>query len=136
MQTSAAASDLQKVFSEEMLSTLFPADRANAFFEALLGDAQEGAYDIQLRFNGLGQDALEFELVLSARPGKCLACHLTWGLPKVFARHPVIDVEGLVEKIGAALDGAGRVDGWTLGKTHQVTRNVHTIPLTVKLRRR
>jgi hypothetical protein len=122
------------LFSNEVLASLFPEKRADAFFEALFGDPGEGAYDIRLRFREDRGDALLFELALSARPGRCLACNLTRGLPDVFARHPVIDIEGLVQRIGAVLDGRGHPEGWALGQTRQVSRDLHVILLTVRLK--
>ena len=131
-----AETDSNPLFSDEVLASLFPEQRADAFFEALFGDAGEGAYDIRLRFKEDRGDALLFELALSARPGRCLACNLTWGLPDVFARHPVIDIEGIVERIGSMLDGRGQPEGWTLGRTRQVSRDLHVISLTVRLKPR
>jgi hypothetical protein len=128
-----AAEDLRSVFSEEALAQLFPEHRADQFFEALLGDAEEGAYDIRLQFKEKREDLLEFELALSARPGCCLACNLTWGLPKVFSRHPVIDIDGLVDRIGDLLNGQRRPSSWELGQTRQVNRDLHVIPLLVNL---
>ncbi len=128
-----AAQDFQTLFSEEALTELFPKGRADEFFEALLGDAEEGAYDIRLHFKENRGDTLEFELALSARPGRCLACNLTWGLPGVFSRHPVIDIDGLVKQIGSMLNGRCRPGGWKLGQTHQISRDLHVIPLTIRL---
>jgi hypothetical protein len=128
--------DFQSLFSDEVLASLFPEQRADAFFEALFGDAGEGAYDIRLRFREDRGDALFFEMALSARPGRCLACNLTWGLPEVFSRHPVIDIEGLVERIGEVLNGASRPVSWELGQTRQVSRDLHVIPLTIRLKPR
>ncbi len=42
--------NLSLLFTREALQKLFPATRANQFFEALFGDAVEGAYDIELVF--------------------------------------------------------------------------------------
>ena len=128
-----AQEDLHSVFSEEALERLFPEERADRFFEALFGDAEEGAYDIRLRFKEERKDLLEFELALSARPGRCLACNLTWGLPNVFSRHPVIDIDGLVDRIGDLLNGKRRPSSWELGQTRQVNRDLHVIPLLVSL---
>jgi hypothetical protein len=131
-----AETDFQSLFSDEVLASLFPKQRADAFFEALLGDPDEGAYDIQLRFREHRNDVLAFELALPARPGRCLACNLTWGLPEVLARHPVIDIEGLVKRIGEMLDGRSCPDGWKLGHTRQISRDLHVIPLLVRLKPR
>ncbi len=109
---------------------LFPKDRADSFFEAIFGDASEGSYDISLEFKTQTRDRLEFEFHLKQRPGKCLACNLTYGLPTVFSRHPVINVKGLVQEILCLLDGASG-SKWQLGSTREISRNLHIIPLTV-----
>ncbi len=126
---------LQEIFNEDTLAELFPASRSNDFFEALFGDASEGAYDIQLRFDGYDPDAntLRFYLDLHERPGCCLACNLTYGLPEVFSRHPVINIKGLVKDIEERLDGQATCADWQLGTTIQQSRSLHSIPLTIQL---
>jgi hypothetical protein len=91
------------LFTPDRLEGLFPADRADQFFEALFGDASEGAYDIELRYDGFRDNQLQFAFHLTERPGKCLSCSLTYGLPHVFSRHPVIGVAGLVRDIDATV---------------------------------
>lgn len=78
--------DMQKLFSDDVCKKIFPPERTDAFFEALFGDASEGSYDIELKFAGFDETAktLHFELNLHERPGCCLACNLTYGLPEVF----------------------------------------------------
>ena len=93
------------LFNQERLDALFPADRADQFFEALLGDAEDGAYDIRLEYNEFKENQLHFELQLHQRPRKCLRCNLTHGLPNVFSRHPVINIQGVVDQIEALMDG-------------------------------
>jgi len=124
---------IENHFPEEILKELFPATRTDQFFDALYGDSAEGAYNIRLRYEGRRGDKLEFFFDLSRRPGKCLACNLTYGLPQVFDRHPVIDVAGLVDKIGRILEGKFRIRHWELGATREVTRDLHVVPLTVFL---
>ena len=97
--------DFKELFTAEVLAELFPETRTNDFFEALFGDTEEGAYDISLHFAGQTQEMLNFEFRLNQRPGRCLACNLTYGLPEVFTRHPIINVKGLVKKIEEKLDG-------------------------------
>ncbi len=123
------------LFSEEILQELMPADRADRFFEALYGDVEEGSYDIALAYLGHDHDhnLLRFELQLRERPGKCLACHLTYGLPEVFARHPLINIKGLVEQICARLAGKQSCSRWSLGQTRTRSRNLHAIPLEIRL---
>ena len=92
-----AVNNIADIFTQETLNTLFPADLSDQFFDALYGDAEEGAYDIRLVFNGLDNGNLNFEFQLDQRPGKCLACNLTYGLPDVFSRHPIINIDQLVQ---------------------------------------
>jgi hypothetical protein len=122
------------MFDQSTLKDLFPSDRADDFFEALLGAASEGAYDINLIFKEKGDNHLDFEFHLEQRPGKCLACNLTYGLPQVFARHPVIDIEGIVAKIDDKLNGTERCADWKLGATREITKALHIIPLTIYLK--
>jgi len=91
------------IFNQEMMNTLFPKDRADQFFEALFGDAEEGSYDISLAYTGANENTIHFELQLHERPGCCLACNLTYGLPQVFSRHPIINIQGVAQKISAAV---------------------------------
>jgi hypothetical protein len=125
------ANDYARIFSREKLDQLFPAERADMFFDALLGDPEDGAYDIRLAFNDFKEGKLLFELELHQRPSKCLACNLTYGLPTVFARHPVIDMKGLVGDICRMLDGSGRCGSWKLGATQERSRRLHVVPLTI-----
>lgn len=124
----------EQLFTAETLDRLFPADRADQFFDALLGDASEGAYDIRLAFtrSDAKAKALTFALELHQRPGKCLACNLTYGLPEVFSRHPLINLKGVVAEI-ASLCGNATVKEWHLGTTQQVNKALHTVPLTIHL---
>lgn len=124
-----------RIFKPEALSRLFPRDRADRFFEALLGDAKEGAYDILLAFkrHDSKRQKLHFELQLKERPGKCLACNVTYGLPQVFSRHPVINLKGVVADIEALLDGSAKCVDWTLHGTQSVSRDLHVIPFTLTL---
>lgn len=123
------------IFNSKVLEGLLPASRSDAFFEALYGDPSEGAYDISLGFNGFDPEAgvLQFELRLKERPGKCLRCNLTYGLPEVFSRHPLIDIKGMVAKIDQLLGDLGNCGEWSLGRTNSVSDSLHTVPLTVKM---
>ena len=122
------------MFDSATLKNLFPSDRADRFFDALLGDPAGGAYDIRLKFTAQSDERLAFEFHLEQRPGKCLACHLTYGLPQVFARHPVIDLKGLVRQIDRTLNGKVRCSDWKLGATREVSKTLHVIPLTIYLK--
>ncbi len=121
------------IFTPDVLQKLFPEDLADRFFDALYGDAAEGAYDISLRFKTLGQNRIEFELHLTQRPGKCIHCSLTYGLPEVFSRHPIINIKGLVEKIDQLLNGSAKCIDWQIGFTQEISDKLHVIPLTVLL---
>lgn len=127
------ADPFKTIFTRERLEALFPAGRTHQFFEALFGDAEEGAYDIRLGYNGLGDGHLRFNLELHQRPGRCLACNLTYGLPKVFERHPVIDVQGLVRRIDALINGQARCTQWRLGSTREIDRGLHVVPLVIDI---
>ncbi len=127
------AKTLPTLFTPDTLLRLFPRERANEFFEALFGDADEGAYDIELGYRGLQDNELVMELRLHERPGRCLACNLTQGLPQVFSRHPIINLNRLVEDIGELLQGRARCTGWSLGSTEQQSRSLHVVPLKIRL---
>ncbi len=122
-----------EIFTLDALEKLFPKDRSNKFFDALYGDASEGAYDILLKFDGQSKDALYFEFHLKERPGKCLVCSLTYGLPNVFTRHPIINVKGVVEGIEKLLDGRATCVDWRLDRTSEASRKLHIVPLSIKL---
>jgi len=124
---------VQDLFTPETLQALFPPERAHAFFDALFGDAEEGAYDIHLVFQGQAEDTLTLALELHERPGKCLACNLTYGLPGVFSRHPVINLKGLVAEIDTLLGDHATCTGWKLGATRIVAKKLHVIPLMISL---
>jgi len=106
----------KNLFTPEKLKQLFPESVADEFFEALFGDVSEGAYDISLVFEDDPDGRLLLQFHLKSRPGKCLRCNLTYGLPEVFSRHPVINVKGLVKNIQSLLDGSGEIDRWERGR--------------------
>lgn len=121
------------LFKRHVLDKIFPADRSDRFFEALFGDAAEGAYDISLVYCGEAQDRIDFQFQLDQRPGRCLACNLTYGLPEVFKRHPIIDVSGVVRQIEKMIGDGKRCEQWTLGRTRELSKERHVLPLTVNL---
>lgn len=126
--------DFSQLFSQQKLDTLFPAERSDQFFDALYGDAAEGAYNIRLGFKAAQNQQLRFDLELHQRPGKCLACNLTYGLPEVFSRHPIVDIKGLVAQIDTLLNGQAQCKAWRVGATQEITRKLHVVPLTIDLR--
>ena len=121
-------------FTETVLENLFPAQRADHFFEAMYGDVSEGAYDIRLSFHACSPNALELRFNLRRRPDKCLQCNLTYGLPQVFARHPIINIQGLISDINKLLNGAAQCGHWELGATREISDDLHIIPLTISLK--
>lgn len=129
-----AADNIADIFNEDMLTELFPPERADQFFDALFGDPAEGAYDIRLQFKkyAAASNTLHFELHLCQRPGKCLACNLTYGLPDVFSRHPVINIAGLVQEIDKRIADCACGE-WKLGSTQSVSNSLHIIPLRITL---
>jgi hypothetical protein len=124
---------IDALFTPESLQQIFPRERSDDFFDALFGDASEGAYDIELAYKGTDGKSLALELHLHERPGCCLVCNLTQGLPQVFARHPVINVAGVVAAIDTMLAGQARCGEWSLGRTEQRRKEMHLIPLTIQL---
>ena len=127
--------DYQTFFTAEVLQQLLPLHRADQFFEALYGGLEEGAYDIRLVFkrHDPGRNALVFELELQERPGKCLACNLTYGLPQVFSRHPVLNLKGVALEIEKVLQGKARCRSWSLGRTNPRSQTLHVIPFILTL---
>jgi len=121
------------LFSEATIKQIFPDNLADQFFDALYGDSAEGAYNIGLIFKEQKENRLIFEFHLTQRPGKCLRCNLTYGLPDVFSRHPLINVKGLVQKIDEKLNGQGKCSDWQLGRTIEISNELHIIPLMITL---
>ena len=124
---------ISEIFTPDVLTELFPDHLTDRFFDALYGDAAEGVYDIRLRFSEHKEKRLEFELHLVQRAGRCLNCHLTYGLPKVLSGHPIINISGLVRNIDKLLDGFARCADWQLGNTREVSSDLHIIPLIIFL---
>ncbi|MBC8466851.1 MAG: pancreas/duodenum homeobox protein 1 [Deltaproteobacteria bacterium] len=123
----------EQLFTQRALRELFPHERADLFFEGLYGDPSEGAYDINLVFKGQDGDTLQFEFQLEQRSGKCLACNLTYGLPEVFSRHPIIDIKGLIGEIDQILGGQWRCIDWRLGLTREISSELHILPLLITI---
>ncbi|MCK5070224.1 MAG: pancreas/duodenum homeobox protein 1 [Desulfocapsa sp.] len=126
-------SSIDSLFTPETLQQLFPKDRTSDFFEALFGDADEGAYEIELGYGGVNNNSLTMELKLHERPGCCLACNLTQGLPQVFSRHPVINVAGIVSDVDKLLGEDINCGEWSLGYTEQRQKEMHIIPINITL---
>ncbi|MFI3270773.1 MAG: pancreas/duodenum homeobox protein 1 [Pseudomonadota bacterium] len=122
------------ILTDEKLATIFPASKTNDFFDALYGDAEDGAYDIRLTFISAKADRLELAFALDQRPNQCLRCNLTYGLPQVFARHPIIGVAKVVEGVAAMLGLDAAQCSWELGRTQEHSEKIHTIPLSITVK--
>lgn len=121
---------VERITSQKFLDSLLPPEKSDQFFEALYGEASEGTYDIRLVFSTVEPDRIVFAFHLVQRPGKCLVCSLTYGLPTVFSRHPLINIKGMINKIkeeGLALKG------WDLGDTREISSSLHLVPLYLYL---
>ena len=127
------STEMKEIFTDQALDTLFPESRTNDFFEALFGEAEEGSYTIRLRFENVKEKTLTFLLELHQRPGKCLACNLTTGLPHVFTRHPIIDAKGTAQALCDMLPDPAACETWEIGPTRQYSSALHAIPLTITL---
>ncbi len=124
----------KELFTKETLLKLFPKERTDEFFDALFGDANEGAYDIELAYGGADDKKLTMELLLHERPNCCLACNLTQGLPQVFSRHPIIGINTLVQEIDKLLGDEADCGDWKLGYTEQRSSSLHVIPVLIELK--
>jgi len=131
-----ASDTIGDILHKEALEKIFPRERTNDFFDALFGDANEGAYDIELGYRGTTGSTLIMEMRLHERPNCCLACNLTQGLPQVFTRHPIINVEGVVQEIDKLLGEQYSCSSWSLGYTEQQSSSMHVIPLKIELEKK
>ncbi len=125
--------NFKEMFTLKILSKLFPIERVDNFFEALFGDVQDGAYDINLTFDNYKEKKLYFGLKLLQRPDKCLSCSLTYGLPEVFSKHPIINLNGLMDEINVLLEGKAKCIKWELGHTKTINNETHMIPLVMTM---
>ncbi|OXS28896.1 MAG: hypothetical protein BCS36_09135 [Desulfovibrio sp. MES5] len=118
--------------NQTLLDEIFPASRADDFFDALFGGAEEGAYDIGLVCREVSPDKAQLAFELRQRPGKCLVCNLTYGLPQVFQRHPILNVAGVARAVAQELGWPAESVHWKLGHTEEVSRELHAIPLIIE----
>ena len=121
---------IEEVITQTYLDSLMPPEKSDQFFEALYGDASEGAYDIRLSPISVSEERIVLAFNLHQRPGKCLVCSLTYGLPNVFSRHPLINIKGMVDQISQR---GIPVKEWKLGDTQEHSSALHTIPLYLTL---
>lgn len=123
--------DPTQIFTPDYLDEIFPPEKSDAFFEAMYGDAAEGAYDIRLRFEAATPSELHFLLHLEQRPGKCLACNLTYGLPQVFSRHPLLAMGRLAGELAGKI---GRpAASWSFSPTREISKTLHAVPFIITL---
>ena len=122
--------DYDSILTQDFLDELLPPERSDQFFDALYGDAAEGAYDIRLEPISISGSRIVLAFNLLQRPDKCLVCSLTYGLPNVFTRHPLINIKGMIEKIKEAGIPA---KNWQLGNTEESSAALHIIPLYIDL---
>ena len=116
---------------QDFLDAAFPAQRTDDFFDALFGGAEEGAYDIRLVCRNVTPDRAVLAFELRRRPGKCLVCNLTYGLPQVFQRHPVLNVAGVAKAVAARL-GWPRNQPLEPGTHGKISHELHAIPLVLE----
>lgn len=121
---------IEEVITQDYLDSLMPPEKSDQFFEALYGDAGEGAYDIRLSPVDVSDDRIVLAFNLHQRPGKCLVCSLTYGLPNVFSRHPLINIKGMVDRI---VQKGIPVKEWKLGNTQEHSSSLHSIPFYMTL---
>ncbi len=122
---------VRELMTPQFLESVFPAQRSRDFFEAFYGDSEDSHFDIQLGFEEFRNSELRLSFELIQRPGKCLACNMTYGLPHVLERHPIINVKGIVQDIASALDTNSSRVKWTMGSTLTRSSELHTIPLII-----
>lgn len=125
---------IKEILTPQKLETLFPAQRSDDFFEAFYGDAQDSHFDIKLQLGKIENDRIILEFHLIQRPGKCLACNMTYGLPHVLTRHPVINIEGLVNDLATLAGLAPSSLKWTLENTSEKSSELHVIPLIISIK--
>ena len=121
---------MEQILTQNFLDTLISPETGDRFFEALYGDASEGAYDIRLKFLNADDKQIVLVFDLTERPGKCLMCSLTYGLPTVFSRHPLININRIVKKIE---EKGISIKKWHLGETEEINSSNHSIPFYLDL---
>lgn len=121
---------------EAFIKSLLPAERVEEFFEAFYF-GEEPAYFLELGLREWNPEAgkIVLELRLKARPGKCLACNLTSGLPDVFKRHPILNLAGVAEEVVNRLGDGFRLESWELGWTERLNPDLHVVPMVIRVKR-
>jgi hypothetical protein len=54
-------------------------------------------------------------------------------LPHVFARHPVINVQGVVDAVDDLLADRANCKSWQLDDTREISTEEHVIPLIIEI---
>lgn len=116
---------------QKFLDEIFPPDRADAFFDAIYGGAEDGAYDIALVCQGVKDNVADLAFELRRREGHCLKCSLTYGLPNVFQRHPLLNVAGVAKAVAEKLGWQGAPE-WELMPVEEISDDLHIIPLRLE----
>lgn len=116
---------------KKVLEEIFPASKTNDFFDALYGGEEEGAYDIHLVCKSVTASIAKMAFELRRREGKCLVCSLTYGLPAVFERHPIINMPQIAQKIAEHLGWDGPIS-WAIEPVREINNDLHIIPFEIK----
>lgn len=117
---------MTQCINQKILDEIFPPERADAFFDAIYGGSEDGAYDISLVCESVEENQAKLRFELKRREGHCLKCSLTYGLPSVFQRHPVIDINSVADAVGHVLGWSNF--HWDLGKVVEASDDLHYIP--------
>lgn len=112
------------------IEEIFTPEKTDEFFDAIYGGAEEGVYTIVPVIKKLMPDMALLAFELRRRPGQCLKCSLTYGLPEVFRRHPLLNVAGLAREIAHKVGWNNY--SWELGETEEHGDDLHSIPFIVK----
>ena len=121
-----------EIFAPARMNEVFPPERTAEFFDALFGDPEEGAYDIRMSLLNASERKLDFLFELHQRGNACLACNLTYGLPGVFMRHPVINIKGVTADLAQRAGWPAGAWEWKLGTTEEISKALHIIPLSLR----
>lgn len=121
---------MMECINQKLLDEIFPPEKTSAFFDAIYGGAEDGAYDIRLTCVAVEPEQAFFRFELIRREGQCLRCNLTYGLPAVFERHPVIDAQGVASALAHLL--GWKKFQWKFGAVEEINDDLHIIPLELK----
>lgn len=120
---------MQDDISQKTLDEIFSEERANDFFDAFYGGAEEAAFTLSLVLREMEQDKAVFMFELKRREGHCLKCNLTYGLPEVLKKHKIINLPEIAANLAKRL-GFAEYE-WKLGRVEEVNNDLQIIPLTI-----